>query len=81
MNHCPVYTRIGGQAYGTVYPGPIGKIISPHLMGLENDPGPSVRLVAVRRLRRGLPGEDPDSRRCCAACAKKTSKSPTRPTR
>lgn len=36
MNHCPVYTRIGGQAYGTVYPGPIGKIISPHLMGLKD---------------------------------------------
>ena len=35
MNHCPVYTRIGGHAYGTVYPGPIGQIISPHLMGLE----------------------------------------------
>ncbi|MBS0542710.1 MAG: iron-sulfur cluster-binding protein [Proteobacteria bacterium] len=35
MNHCPVYTRIGGLAYGTTYPGPIGKIISPHLMGLE----------------------------------------------
>jgi len=35
MNHCPVYTRIGGHAYGTVYPGPIGKIISPHMMGLE----------------------------------------------
>ncbi len=35
MNHCPVYTRIGGHAYGTVYPGPIGKIISPHIMGLE----------------------------------------------
>ncbi|WP_036800311.1 LutB/LldF family L-lactate oxidation iron-sulfur protein [Photobacterium marinum] len=35
MNHCPVYTRIGGHAYGTVYPGPIGKIISPHLMGLK----------------------------------------------
>ena len=35
MNHCPVYSRIGGQAYGTVYPGPIGKIISPHLLGLE----------------------------------------------
>jgi L-lactate dehydrogenase complex protein LldF len=34
MNHCPVYTRIGGQAYGTVYPGPIGKIVSPHLLGL-----------------------------------------------
>jgi L-lactate dehydrogenase complex protein LldF len=38
MNHCPVYTRVGGHAYGTVYPGPIGKIISPHLLGLENTP-------------------------------------------
>jgi L-lactate dehydrogenase complex protein LldF len=35
MNHCPVYTRIGGLAYGTTYPGPIGKIISPHMLGLE----------------------------------------------
>jgi L-lactate dehydrogenase complex protein LldF len=35
MNHCPVYTRIGGHAYGTVYPGPIGKILSPHMLGLE----------------------------------------------
>jgi L-lactate dehydrogenase complex protein LldF len=35
MNHCPVYGRIGGHAYGTTYPGPIGKIISPHLLGLE----------------------------------------------
>jgi L-lactate dehydrogenase complex protein LldF len=34
MNHCPVYTRIGGHAYGTTYPGPIGSIISPHLLGL-----------------------------------------------
>ncbi|SOZ37974.1 LutB/LldF family L-lactate oxidation iron-sulfur protein [Cupriavidus neocaledonicus] len=35
MNHCPVYTRIGGHAYGTTYPGPIGKILSPHLLGLD----------------------------------------------
>lgn len=35
MNHCPVYTRIGGHAYGTVYPGPIGQIVSPHMLGLE----------------------------------------------
>ncbi len=34
MNHCPVYTRIGGHAYGTTYPGPIGDIVSPHLLGL-----------------------------------------------
>ena len=36
MNHCPVYARIGGHAYGTTYPGPIGAIISPHMLGLEN---------------------------------------------
>jgi len=35
MNHCPVYTRIGGHAYGTTYPGPIGEIISPHMFGLN----------------------------------------------
>ncbi len=35
MNHCPVYARIGGHAYGTTYPGPIGAIISPHLLGLD----------------------------------------------
>jgi L-lactate dehydrogenase complex protein LldF len=34
MNHCPVYTRVGGHSYGTAYPGPIGSIISPHLLGL-----------------------------------------------
>jgi L-lactate dehydrogenase complex protein LldF len=34
MNHCPIYARIGGHAYGTTYPGPIGAIISPHLLGL-----------------------------------------------
>lgn len=36
MNHCPVYARVGGHAYGTTYPGPIGAIISPHLLGLQN---------------------------------------------
>jgi L-lactate dehydrogenase complex protein LldF len=34
INHCPVYARLGGHAYGTVYPGPIGQIVSPHLLGL-----------------------------------------------
>jgi len=33
MNHCPVYTKIGGHAYGTTYPGPIGQVISPQLGG------------------------------------------------
>ena len=35
MNHCPVYTRIGGHAYGTTYPGPIGKILTPQMKGLH----------------------------------------------
>jgi L-lactate dehydrogenase complex protein LldF len=34
MNHCPVYTRLGGHAYGTVYPGPIGSVLEPQLQGL-----------------------------------------------
>ncbi|MGY2373762.1 LutB/LldF family L-lactate oxidation iron-sulfur protein [Pseudomonas sp. SDO524_S393] len=38
MNHCPVYTRIGGHTYGEVYPGPIGKIITPHMVGLARVP-------------------------------------------
>lgn len=36
MNHCPVYARVGGLSYGTTYPGPIGAIISPHLMDLDS---------------------------------------------
>ncbi len=35
LNVCPVYRRVGGWAYGWVYPGPIGSIISPHLVGLD----------------------------------------------
>ncbi len=34
LNHCPVYIRIGGHAYGSVYPGPIGKILTPQIDGL-----------------------------------------------
>ncbi len=35
LNHCPVYTRLGGHAYGFVYPGPIGKILTPQIEGLD----------------------------------------------
>lgn len=35
LNHCPVYVRIGGHAYGYVYPGPIGKILTPQMEGLD----------------------------------------------
>jgi L-lactate dehydrogenase complex protein LldF len=35
LNACPVYRHVGGHAYGTVYPGPIGKVLTPSLFGLE----------------------------------------------
>ena len=35
MNHCPVYTRVGGHTYPGVYPGPIGKILTPQMAGLD----------------------------------------------
>jgi len=35
LNVCPVYARTGGHAYGSVYPGPIGAILTPQLRGLE----------------------------------------------
>jgi L-lactate dehydrogenase complex protein LldF len=36
MNHCPVYGAIGGHAYGWVYPGPMGAVLTPSLIGIEN---------------------------------------------
>ena len=36
MNHCPVYQAVGGHAYGWVYPGPMGSILTPLFTGLEN---------------------------------------------
>jgi L-lactate dehydrogenase complex protein LldF len=35
LNVCPVYSRTGGHAYGSVYPGPIGAILTPQLEGIE----------------------------------------------
>jgi L-lactate dehydrogenase complex protein LldF len=36
MNHCPVYRTVGGHAYGWVYPGPMGSVLTPSYVGLEN---------------------------------------------
>ncbi|MDU7693035.1 MAG: LutB/LldF family L-lactate oxidation iron-sulfur protein [Helicobacter sp.] len=36
LNHCPVYEKIGGHAYISTYPGPIGEVISPHLFGIDS---------------------------------------------
>ena len=37
LNVCPVYQRVGGHAYGSVYPGPIGAILTPQLLGMEDE--------------------------------------------
>jgi L-lactate dehydrogenase complex protein LldF len=37
LNVCPVYERTGGHAYGSVYPGPIGAVLSPMLTGVEDN--------------------------------------------
>jgi len=34
LNHCPVYNAVGGHAYGWVYPGPMGSVLTPLILGL-----------------------------------------------
>src|SRR5690349_4526766 len=38
LNVCPVYERTGGHAYGSVYPGPIGAVLTPLLTGVLENP-------------------------------------------
>ena len=66
LNHCPVYQSVGGHAYGTVYPGPIGAVVSPAIHGLREH-GPSAEcLDLLWPLRGGLshahPAARPDAR-------------------
>lgn len=44
LNVCPVYERAGGHAYGSVYPGPIGAILSPQLTGTTGHDDPNASL-------------------------------------
>ncbi len=62
MNHCPVYGAVGGHAYGWVYPGPIGSVMTPALIGIAkgaNLPNASTfcgRCEAVCPMKIPLPG-------------------------
>jgi L-lactate dehydrogenase complex protein LldF len=62
LNHCPVYTRLGGHAYGYVYPGPIGSILTPQLEGSGSRRRDGDRLHLLRGLRGSLSGQDSDHR-------------------
>jgi L-lactate dehydrogenase complex protein LldF len=44
LNVCPVYSRTGGHAYGSVYPGPIGAILTPMLTGITGHDDPNASL-------------------------------------
>ena len=44
LNICPVYEHVGGHAYGSVYPGAIGAILSPQLTGIESHKDPNASL-------------------------------------
>jgi L-lactate dehydrogenase complex protein LldF len=35
LNHCPVYATVGGHSYGWVYPGPMGSVLTPALIGVD----------------------------------------------
>jgi L-lactate dehydrogenase complex protein LldF len=35
MNHCPIYHSVGGHAYGWIYPGPMGAVLTPALIGVD----------------------------------------------
>jgi L-lactate dehydrogenase complex protein LldF len=44
LNVCPVYERTGGNAYGSVYPGPIGAVLTPQLTGIKGHGDPNSTL-------------------------------------
>ena len=59
MNHCPVYHAVGGHAYGWVYPGPMGAVLTPIADRRRQGGPPAQRLDLLRALRERVPGADP----------------------
>jgi L-lactate dehydrogenase complex protein LldF len=63
MNHCPVYqTAVGGHAYGWVYPGPMGSVLTPLFVGIENALDLPQAATLCNQCGVGLPGEDSAAR-------------------
>ena len=59
LNHCPIYHAVGGHAYGWVYSGPIGAVLTPSLLGVEEAGASAERLDLLRPLRERLPDAHP----------------------
>ena len=73
MNHCPVYQNVGGHAYGWVYPGPMGSILTPTYVGPRKCARPAARVHVVQSVRRRVPGQD-SAARSHAQAARKTGR-------
>ncbi len=58
QNTCPVYRQTGGHAYGSVYGGPIGAILTPQLMHMDHAQSLPYASSLVRRLLRSVPSQD-----------------------
>ncbi len=58
LNVCPIFRNVGGHTYGTTYSGPVGAVITPHLRGLQEWKHLSNATFALRRLHRGVSGEN-----------------------
>jgi L-lactate dehydrogenase complex protein LldF len=65
MNHCPVYQKVGGHAYGWVYPGPMGSVLTPSYVGLDQALDLPHAIASVRSAFH--------SPTCCASCARSRS--------
>ena len=59
LNHCPVYGAIGGHAYGSLYTGPMGAVLTPALERHRPRARPAKCFEPLRPLRGGLPGAHP----------------------
>ena len=69
LNHCPVYTSIGGHAYGWVYPGPMGSVLTPLINGIDSAYDLPNACTLERPLPDRVPGEDPAARAAARTAA------------
>ncbi len=58
LNACPVYRQTGGHAYGSIYSGPIGAILTPQLQSMEHSQSLPLCFNPLRCLLRSVPGKD-----------------------
>lgn len=59
LNHCPVYTHVGGHAYGWVYPGPMGSVLTPLMQGLESSSDLANACTTCGRCQQACPMDIP----------------------